>query len=86
MTDIRSVPYSQSLASGDKNMILGITWLREHNPEIDWRTGKVEMTERQNSKREENSINTCRTGIFPELSEETSNEEEQAQETRFQTM
>jgi len=29
---------------GRQNMILGITWLREHNPEIDWRTGKVEMT------------------------------------------
>jgi predicted aspartyl protease len=27
-----------------QNIILGITWLREHNPEIDWRTGKVEMT------------------------------------------
>jgi hypothetical protein len=22
-----------------QNMILGITWLREHNPEIDWREG-----------------------------------------------
>ena len=29
---------------GRQNLILGITWLREHNPEIDWRTGKVEMT------------------------------------------
>jgi hypothetical protein len=76
---------------GRQNMILGITWLREHNPEIDWRTGKVEMTrclprccigcrdelrtERCNSKKEEVSINACQTGPFSELSEETSNEE-----------
>ena len=25
-------------------MILGISWLRCHNPEIDWRTGEVKMT------------------------------------------
>jgi len=63
---------------GRQNMILGITWLREHNPEIDWRTGRVEMTqclprccircrdeirtERRNSKKEEASINACQTG------------------------
>ena len=26
------------------NVILGILWLVHHNPEIDWRTGKVKMT------------------------------------------
>ena len=25
-------------------MILGIPWLARHNPEIEWRTGKVKMT------------------------------------------
>jgi hypothetical protein len=76
---------------GRQNMILDITWLREHNPEIDWRTGKVAMTrclprccigcrdklqtKRRNSRKEEISINTCQTGPFPKLSEETSNEE-----------
>ena len=25
-------------------MIIGMTWLRTHNPKIDWRTGKVEFT------------------------------------------
>ena len=25
-------------------MILGIPWLAHHNPEIDWRIGKVKMT------------------------------------------
>jgi len=62
-------------------MILGITWLREHNLEIDWRTGKVAMTrcllrccigcrdevrERQKTlKKETVNINACRTGPFP---------------------
>ena len=84
---------------GRQNMILSITWLRENNPEIDWRTGKVEMTrclprccvgcredictERQNSKKEEASINACRTGPFPVLSEETSNDQLPAQDLPF---
>jgi hypothetical protein len=75
---------------GRQNLILGITWSREHNPEIDWRTGKVEMTrclprcciscrdeirtERQNIKKEVVSINACRTGPFPMLLEETSDD------------
>jgi predicted aspartyl protease len=84
---------------GRQNMILGITWLREHNPEIDWRTGKVEMTRclprccvgcrnelrtgRRNSKKEEISISACRTGPFPEPSEETSDEELPVSDLRF---
>jgi hypothetical protein len=28
----------------NQDMILGFSWLREHNPEIDWQTGSVEMT------------------------------------------
>jgi hypothetical protein len=76
-----------------QNLILGITWLREHNPEIDWRTGKVKMTrclpcccigcrdeartERQNQKKEEASINACRTGPFPEMTDEASEEEDE---------
>jgi hypothetical protein len=78
---------------GRQNLILGITWLREHNPEIDWRTSKVEMTrclprcciscrdevrtERQNLKKEEASINACRTGPFPEMTDETSKPEDE---------
>ena len=26
------------------NLIIGYTWLHKHNPEINWETGKVEMT------------------------------------------
>jgi len=29
---------------GKQNMILGHTWLKEHNPEVNWQTGKVEMS------------------------------------------
>jgi len=29
---------------GRQNLILGHTWLKDHNPEVDWRTGKVEMS------------------------------------------
>jgi hypothetical protein len=78
---------------GRQNLILGITWLREHNPEIDWRTSKVEMTcclpcccigcrdevrtERRNLKKEEASINACRTGPFPEMADDASKPEDE---------
>ena len=29
---------------GNKDMIIGMTWLRSHNPEINWRTGEIEFT------------------------------------------
>ena len=29
---------------GKSNLIIGYTWLHKHNPEINWETGKVEMT------------------------------------------
>jgi len=29
---------------GKQNMILGHTWLKEHNPKVNWQTGKVEMS------------------------------------------
>jgi len=66
---------------GKQNLILGHTWLKDHNPEVDWRTGKVEMSrcsprccngcrtkareERRILKREAAGINTCRAGPFP---------------------
>jgi predicted aspartyl protease len=66
---------------GKQNLILGHTWLKEHNLEVDWRTGKIEMSrcsprccngcrteareERRTLKREAASINACRSGPFP---------------------
>jgi predicted aspartyl protease len=29
---------------GSQNLILGHTWLQDHNPEVDWKMGKVEMS------------------------------------------
>jgi len=28
---------------GKQSMILGYTWLKNHNPEVDWQTGEVQM-------------------------------------------
>jgi hypothetical protein len=77
---------------GKQNLILGHTWLKDHNPEVDWRTGKVEMSrcsprccngcrteareERRILKREAASINACRSGSFPAMVEDADEEEE----------
>ena len=29
---------------GEQHIILGFTWLQEHNPEINWRTWEVAMS------------------------------------------
>jgi hypothetical protein len=29
---------------GTKSMVIGMTWLRSHNPVIDWRSGKIDFT------------------------------------------
>ena len=71
---------------GKQNLILGHTWLYDHNPEVNWRTGKVKMSrcsprcctgcrdiarlERQTAKRETASVNACRTGPFPVTAED----------------
>jgi hypothetical protein len=75
---------------GRQNLILGITWLREHNPEIDWRTSQVAMScclprccircrgriieEQKTLKKETVSINACRAGPFPVTAEDASND------------
>jgi len=30
---------------GKQNMILGYTWLKDHNPEVNWQTGEVQMNQ-----------------------------------------
>jgi hypothetical protein len=77
---------------GRQNLILGHTWLKDHNLEVDWRTGKVEMShcllrccngcrteareERRILKQEAASINACHSGSFPATVEDADEEEE----------
>jgi len=66
---------------GKQDIILGLTWLREHNPEVDWKTGEVKMSrcsqhcrtcfleEKQRKKgvkRKEEKLRVCRAGPMPE--------------------
>ena len=30
---------------GKQDIILGVTWLRKHNPEVDWASGEVKMSQ-----------------------------------------
>ena len=66
---------------GRQNLILGHTWLKDHNPEVDWRTGNVKMSqcsprccsgcrneareERRDAKKEAVSIEACQLSSFP---------------------
>jgi hypothetical protein len=70
---------------GKQNIILGFTWLRDHNPEIDWQTKEVKMTRcpprcntcRLDTKAKQRAnrmvadhIAKCRAGAFPTLAED----------------
>jgi hypothetical protein len=77
---------------GKQSMILGMTWLGKHNPEIDFIAKKVEMTrcsprccvgcrldlrEQRKAQREEaRTINACRTGPLPAFVEDADDEDE----------
>src|SRR6266540_3740393 len=66
---------------GKQSMILGFSWLKKHNPEIDFHAGTVKMTrclphccigckakwkmEQDTKKRETQQINACHAGPFP---------------------
>jgi hypothetical protein len=71
-------------------MILGYNWLRNHNPEINWQTKDVKMSQcpqqcstcRVEDKREAKirksttlQINACRAGAFPKIVEEVEEDE-----------
>ena len=76
---------------GRQNLILGHTWLKNHNLEVDWRTRKVEMSrcsprcyngcrtdareKRKLAKREAANVNACQTGPFPTTMEDTPDSE-----------
>jgi len=71
---------------GRQNMILGYTWLKDHNLEVNWQTGKVQMNqcpprcegccviqkEQASWKRmETRALNICRSGPSPEYAEDS---------------
>ena len=70
---------------GKQDMILGLTWLREHNPEVDWKTGEISMSrcpqhcrtcfleerqKRRADRQKETKLRVCRDGSMPQLVEE----------------
>src|ERR1700675_2433898 len=77
---------------GKQSVILGYTWLQKHNPEVDWQTGTVKMsqcptgcstchtegkTTRKEEKRFQERIKACRKGPNPVLVEEYEEDEEE---------
>jgi RNase H-like domain found in reverse transcriptase/Reverse transcriptase (RNA-dependent DNA polymerase)/Integrase zinc binding domain/Chromo (CHRromatin Organisation MOdifier) domain/Retroviral aspartyl protease len=67
---------------GKQEVILGLTWLREHNPEVDWQSGEVKMSrcpthcrtcqsevnaERKVRLIESANIRSCRAGPLPDV-------------------
>ena len=70
---------------GRQNVILGYSWLREHNPEVNWQTGEVKLSrcpakcqscrrelrvETVRRRKEAQRARTCRMGPCPRFSEE----------------
>jgi len=73
-----------------QNMILGYTWLKDHNPEVNWQTGEVQMNrcpprcegcrviqkEQASRKRmETRALNVCRSRPLPEHAEDSEEDE-----------
>jgi hypothetical protein len=67
---------------GKQNIILGLNWLCEHNPKVDWQTNKVKMSccpnhcctcqnemnaEQKTAFKEAECICTCHTGPLPSI-------------------
>ena len=75
---------------GRQKMILGHSWLRKHNPEIDWATGEVKMSrcpprccsgcrdelrkERIAWKTKARKIDICSMGSLPEIDHDTADD------------
>ena len=87
-------------ALGKQELILGLSWLKTHNPEIDWATGEVKMShcplncctgcrdearkERQKCKAEAHRIAKCSAGDLPALIEDSENDEEEEASPDFE--
>src|SRR3979490_831198 len=80
---------------GKQDIILGFTWLEEHNPEIDWQTRQVKMSrcptkchacrakvrqEMKETRKAERHSRTCRVGPFPKLPAEEDEQREEEEE------
>jgi len=75
---------------GRQSMILGYTWLKDHNPEVNWQTREVQMNrcpprcegchviqkEQASRKRTETrALNVCQSGPCPEYVEDSEEDE-----------
>jgi len=75
---------------GKQNMILGYTWLKDHNLEVNWQTGEVQMNrcpprcegcrvirkEQASRKRmKTRALNVCWSGPLPEHVEDSEEDE-----------
>jgi len=75
---------------GRQSMILGYTWLKDHNPEVNWQTREVQMNqcpprcegcrvirkEQASQKRiETRALNVCWSGLCPEYVEDSEEDE-----------
>jgi len=75
---------------GKQSMILGYTWLKDHNLEVNWQTGEVQMNrcpprckgchviqkeQALRKKVETKAINICRSGPSPEHVEDSEEDE-----------
>src|SRR6266700_3829461 len=79
---------------GKQSLILGMTWLGKHNPEIDFTAKKVEMTrcsprccvgcrsdlrqQRKTQREEIQNVDACRSGPLPPFVEDADDEDEEA--------
>jgi transposase InsO family protein len=84
---------------GGQDLILGLPWLKQHNPEVDWKTGEVRMTRcntrcqtckleikamSRERKRQRQARRKCREGPMPTLLEEEEEEKGNGQDAEEQ--
>jgi len=85
---------------GSQNLIMGHTWLRKHNPEIDWTTGEVKMSrcsgsccsgcrdeiraERKAKKAEVRRLELCSAGDLPDLVRDDEDDEDDEDDLDFE--
>jgi len=75
---------------GKQNMILSYTWLKDHNPEVNWQTGEVQMNrcpsrcegcrvirkeQALRKQMETRALNACRSGPLLEYVEDSEEDE-----------